>query len=193
MHSICQQIWKTQQWPQDWKRLVFIPIPKKSSAKNVQTTTWLYSFQMLASLYSKSFKQYMYWQCPVVQDGFQRGSRTRDQVANIHPIMELAREYQKNIYLCFIDYAKAFNRVDHKNLWKILKKIGVPDCVTCLLRNLYVGQEAAVRTGRGTTDLFKLGKVIWQGCILSPCLFNFYVEYIMMGWMNHKLESSFPG
>ena len=74
--------------------------------------------------------------------------------------MELAREYQKNIYLCFIDYAKAFNRVDHKNLWKILKKIGVPDCVTCLLRNLYVGQEAAVRTGRGTTDLFKLGKVI---------------------------------
>ena len=193
MHSICQQIWKTQQWPQDWKRLVFIPIPKKSSAKNVQTTTWLYSFQMLASLYSKSFKQYMYWQCPDVQDGFQRGSRTRDQVANIHPIMELAREYQKNIYLCFIDYAKAFNRVDHKNLWKILKKIGVPDCVTCLLRNLYVGQEAAVRTGRGTTDLFKLGKVIWQGCILSPCLFNFYVEYIMMGWMNHKLESSFPG
>ena len=89
-----------------------------------------------------------------------RGSRTRDQVSNIHWIMELAREYQKNIYLCFIDYAKAFNRVDRKNLWKILKKIGVPDCVTCLLRNLYVGQEAAVRTGRGTTDLFKLGKVV---------------------------------
>ena len=115
---------------------------------------------------------------------------TRNQVANIHRIMELAREYQKNIYLCFIDYAKAFNRVDHKNLWKILKEIGVPDCVTCLLRTLNVGQEAAVRTGRGTMDLFKIGKVVWQGCIMSPCLFNFYAEYIMQ---NARLDESQAG
>ena len=93
--------------------------------------------------------------------------------------MEKARELQKNIYFCFINYAKAFDRVDHNKLWKILKEMGIPDHLTCLLRNLYAGQEATVRTGHGTTDWFQIGKRVAQGCILSPCLFNLYAEYIM--------------
>ena len=110
-------------------------------------------------------------------------------------IMEKAREFQKNIYFCFLDYAKAFDCVDHKKLWKILKEMGIPDHLTHLLRNLYAGQEAAVRTGHGTTDWFQIGKGIHQGCVLSPCLFNFYAEYIMRnaGLEKHKLESRFPG
>ena len=109
--------------------------------------------------------------------------------------MEKAREFQKNIYFCFIDYAKAFDYVDHNQLWKILKEMGIADHLTCLLRNLYAGQEATVRTGYGTTDSFQIGKGVRQGCILSPCLFNLYAEYIMRnaGLLKHKLESRLPG
>ena len=119
----------------------------------------------------------------------------RDQIANIHWIIKKAREFQKNIYFCFIDYAKAFDGVDHNKVWKILKEMEIPDHLTCLLRNLYAGQEATVRTGHGTTDWFLIGKGVRQGCILSPCLFNFYAEYIMRntGLMKHKLESRLPG
>ena len=106
------------------------------------------------------------------------GRRTRDQIANICWIMEKAREFQKNIYFCFIDYAKAFDCVNHNKLWKILKEMRIPDLIF-LLKNLYAGQEATVRTGHGTTDWFQIGKGVHQGCILSPCLFNFYAEYIM--------------
>ena len=102
---------------------------------------------------------------------------TRDQIANICWIIERAREFQKNI--CFIDYAKAFDCVDHNKLWKILQEMGIPDHLTCLLRNLYAGQEATVRTGRGTMNWFQIGKAVGQGCVMSPCLFNFYAEYIM--------------
>ena len=104
--------------------------------------------------------------------------------------MEKAREFQKNIYFCFIDYAKAFDCVDHKKRWKILKEMGIPNHLTCLLRNLYAGQEATVRTGHGTTDWFRIGEEVRQGCIVSPCLFNFYAEYIMrmLGWRKHKLK-----
>ena len=104
---------------------------------------------------------------------------TRDQIANIHWVIEKARELQKNIYFCFIDYAKAFDCVDPNKLWKILKEMGIPDHLTHLLRNLYAGQEATVRTGHGPTDWFQRGKGVRQGCILSPCLFNLYAEYIM--------------
>ena len=107
------------------------------------------------------------------------GRGTRDQIANIRWIISKAREFQKNIYLCFIDYAKAFDCVDHNKLWKILKEMGIPDYLTCLLRNLYAGQEATVRTGHWTTDYFQIGKGVHQGCILSSCLFNWYAEYIM--------------
>ena len=115
---------------------------------------------------------------PDVQAGFRKGRGTRDQIADMHWITEKAREFQKNIYSCFIDYAKIFDCVDHKKLWKIMKEMGIPDHLTCLLRNLYAGQEATVRTGHGTTDWFQIGKGVCQGC-MSPRLFNFYAEYIM--------------
>ena len=109
--------------------------------------------------------------------------------------MEKAGEFKKNIYFCFIDYAKAFDCVDHNKLWKTLKEMGIPDHLTCLLRNLYAGQEATVGTGHGTTDWFQIGKGVRQGCILSPCLFNLYAEYIMRNaaWMKYKLESRLLG
>ena len=115
---------------------------------------------------------------PDVQAGFRKGRKTRDQTANVHWIMEKAREFPKNIYFCFTDYAKAFDRVDHNKLWKILKEMGVPEHLTYLLRKLYAGQEATVRCGH-RTDWFKIGKGVWQSCILPPCLFNLYAEYIM--------------
>ena len=114
---------------------------------------------------------------PYVQAGFRKGKGTRDQIANICWIMEKVREVQKHI--CVIDYAKAFDCVDHNQLWKILKEIGIPDHLICLLRNVYAGQEATVRTGHATMDWFQIGKGVYQGCILSPCLFNLYAEYIM--------------
>ena len=109
----------------------------------------------------------------------EKAKGTRDQIANICWIMEKAREFQKNIYFCFIDYVRAFDCVDHNKLWKILKEMGIPDHLICLLRNLYAGQEATVRTGHGTTDWFQIGKGVHQVYILSPCLFNLYPEYIM--------------
>ena len=121
-------------------------------------------------------QQYMNCEIPDVQAGFRKGRGTRDQIANIRWIMEKAREFQKNIYFCFIDYSKAFDCVDHKKLWKILKEIGIPDHLTCLLRNLYAGQEATVRTVHGTTDWFQIGKGVHHSCILLPCLFIFYAE-----------------
>ena len=124
-------------------------------------------------------QQYTNHEHPDVQTGFRKGRETRDQIANIRWIIEKAREFQQNIYFCFIDYAKAFDCVDHNKLWKILQEMRIPDHVTCLLRNLYAGQEATVRTGHGTTDLFQIGKGVCQGCILSPCLFNLYAKYIM--------------
>ena len=116
---------------------------------------------------------------PDVEAGFTKGRAIRIQIANICCIMEKAREFQKNIFFCFIDYAKAFDCVDHNKLWKIVQEMGTPDHLTWLLRNLYAGQEATVRTGHGATDWFQRGKGVRQGCILSPCLFNFYAEYIL--------------
>ena len=124
-------------------------------------------------------QQYMNRELPAVQAGFRKGRGTRDQIANNFWIIEKAREFQKNIYFSFIDYSKAFNYVDHNKLWKILKKMCITDHLTCLLRNLHAGQEPRVRTGHGTTDWFQIGKGVCQGCILSPCLFNLYAEYIM--------------
>ena len=124
-------------------------------------------------------QQYGNHELPDVQAGFRKGRGTRDQIANIRWIIKKAREFQENIDFCFLDYAKAFDCVDHNKLWKILKEMGIPAHLTCLLRNLYAGQEATVRTGHGTTDWFQIGKGVHQGCILSPCLFNFYAEYIM--------------
>ena len=123
-------------------------------------------------------QQYLNQEFPDVQAGFRKGRGTRDQIANICWIIKKARVPEKHL-LCFIDYAKTFDCVNHHKLWKILKVMGIPDHLTCLLRNLYAGQEATVRTVHGTTDWFQIGKGVHQGCILSPCLFNFYAEYIM--------------
>ena len=139
-----------QQWLQDWKRSVFIPIPKKAMPKNVETTS--YASKIILKIFQARLQKYVNHELPDVQAGFRKGRGTRDQITNIRWIMEKAREFQENIYFCFIDYAKAFNCVDHNKLWKILQEMGIPDHLTCLLRNLYAGQEATVRTGHGTTD-----------------------------------------
>ena len=150
---------------------------------------------MLKILQSR-LQQYVNHELPDVQARFGKGRGTRDQIANISWIIEKAREFQRNIYFCFIDYPKAFVCVDHNKLWKILQEMGIPDHLTCLLRNLYAGQlKATVKTGYGTTDWFQIGKRVRQGCILSLCLFNLYAKYIMrtLGWMKHKLKSRQPG
>ena len=182
LHSICQQIWKIQQWPQDWKRSVFIPIPKKGNAKECSDyyTIALFSHTskvMLKTLQAR-LQQYVTCEFPDVQTVFRKAEELE---INIHWIIKKAREFQKNIYFCCIGYAKAFDYVDHKKilLWKILQEMGIPDHLTCLLRDLYARQEATVTTREGTTDWFQIGKGIHQGCILSPCLFNLYAEYIV--------------
>ena len=135
--------------------------------------------KVMLKILQARLQQYVNHELPDVQARFRKGRGTRDQIASIHWITEKVREFQKNIYFCFTDYAKAFDSVDHNKLWKILKEMGIPDHLTYLLRNLYAGQEATVRTGRGTTDWFQIGKGVRQICILSPCLFNLYAEYIM--------------
>uniref|UniRef100_A0A4W2G3U8 Reverse transcriptase domain-containing protein n=1 Tax=Bos indicus x Bos taurus TaxID=30522 RepID=A0A4W2G3U8_BOBOX len=194
LHSICQQIWKTQQWPQDWKWSVFIPISKKGNAKECSNYCTIalisHASKVMLKILQARPQQYVNRELPDVQAGFRKGRGTRDQIANIRWIMEKARQFQKSIYFCFIDYAKAFDYVDHNKLWKILKEMGISDHLTFLLRNLYADQEATVRTGHGATDWFQIGKGVCQGCILSPCLFNLYAEYIMR---NAGLEEAQAG
>ena len=180
LYSIWQQIWKTLQWPQDWKRSVFIPIPKKGNAKeclNCCTMAHIsHTSKVMLKILQARLQQYLNREQYLnVQTGFRKGRGTRNQIANICWIFKRARKFQKNIY-CFIDYAKAFDCVNHNKLWKVLKEMGTPDHLTCLLRNLYAGQEATVRTGHGTTDWFQIEKEVRQGCILSPCLFNLYAK-----------------
>ena len=150
LHSICQQIWKTQQWPEDWKRSTFIPVPKTGNAKeysNYHTIALIsHASKVMLKILQARLQQYMNRELPDVQAGFRKGRRTRDEIANIPWIIEKASEFQKNIYFCFIDYAKAFDCVDHHQLWKILKEMVIPDHLTCLLRNLYAGQEGTART-----------------------------------------------
>ena len=174
---------KTQQWAQDWKRSVFIPIPKKGNSKecsNYQTVVLIsHASKVMLKVLQTRLQQYVNQELPDVQARFRKGRGRRDQIANIRWITEKAREFQKNIYFCFTDYAKAFDCVDHNKVWKILKEMRIPDHLACLLRNLYAGQEATVRTGHETMDWFKIRKGICQGCMLSACLFNLYSEYIM--------------
>ena len=160
--------------------------------KNAQTITQLHSFHMLVMLkiLQASLQQYVNRELPDVQAGFKKGRGTRDQIANIYRLIEKAREFQKNIYFCFIDYAKASDYVDHNKLWKILKEMVIWNHLTCVLRNLYSGQEATVRTGHGATDWFQIGKGVCQGCILSACLFNLYAEYNMQ---NIRLDEEQSG
>uniref|UniRef100_A0A8D2ISM3 Reverse transcriptase domain-containing protein n=1 Tax=Varanus komodoensis TaxID=61221 RepID=A0A8D2ISM3_VARKO len=162
LHSICQQIWKTQQWPQDWKRSVYILIPKKGNSKECSNYCTIvlisHASKVMLKILQARLQQYVDRELPEVQAGFRRGRGTRDQIANIRWIMGKAREFQKNIYFCFTDYAKAFDCVDHNKLWQVLREMGVPDQLICLLRDLYASQEATVRIGHGTTDWFKIEK-----------------------------------
>ena len=175
--------------PKDWKKSVFIPNSKgqcQRMFKLLYNCTHSTCFKILQA----RLQQYMNWELPDVQAGFRKGRETRDQIANIRWLMEKAMEFQKNIYFCIIGYAKAFDCVNHNKMWKLLQEMWIPDHLACLLRNLYAGQEATVRTGHGTTDWFKIGKGIQQGSILSPCLFNFYAEDIM--W-NARLDEAQAG
>ena len=243
LHSLCQQIWTIQQWPQDWKRSIFISISKKGNDKecsnyctiavisqaskvkvkifqarlqqyvNQELTdvqagfrkqrnqTSNYHTAALISLASKvmlkilqaRFQQYVNWELTDVQAGFRDGRGIRE--SNFQHLLDHRKNKRipgkkKHIYFCFIDYTKAFDSVDHNRLWKILLKMGIPDHLTCLLQNLYIGQEAIARTGHGTMDWFKIGKRVRQGCTLSPCLFNLYAEYIMQ---NARLDEAQAG
>ena len=176
------------------KRSVFIPFPKRGNGKecsNCRTIALIsHTSKVMLKILQARLQQYLNHELPDVQAGFWKGGGTRDQIANICWIIEKAREFLKNIYFCFIDYAKAFDCVGHNKLWEILKEMGIPDHLTWLLRNLYAGQEAIVRTGHGTTDWFQIRKGVCQGCILSPCLFNLYAEYIMR---NAGLEEAQAG
>ena len=153
-----EQIWKTQHWPQDWKRSVFIPIPKKSNAKECSNYCTIalisHTSKVMLKILQAKLQEYVNRELPDVQAGFRKCRGTRDQITNIHWIIKKSRKFQKNIYFCFIDCVKAFDCVAHNKLWNVLKEVGIPDHLTCLLRNLYVGQEAPVRTGHGTTDWF---------------------------------------
>ena len=165
------------------EKVSFIPIPKKDNAKecsNCRTIALIsHASKVMLKILQARLQQYVNRELPDVQAGFRKGRGTRDQMANIRWIMEKAKEFLKNIYFCFLDYAKAFDSVDHNKLWKILKEMGIPDHLTCLLRNPYAGQEATVRSEHGTTDWFQIGKGVCQGCILSPCLFNLHSDYII--------------
>ena len=159
--------------------------------KKAQTSALIsHTSKVMLKILQARLQQYVNCELPDIQAGFRKAKGTRDQIGNIRWIIEKAREFQKNIYFCFIDYAKAFDCVDHNKLWKIFKEMGIPDHLTCLLRNLYAGQEATVRTGLGTTDWFQIGKGVRQDCILSSCLFNLYAEYIMR---NARLDEAQAG
>ena len=162
LHSICQHIWKSQQWPQDWKRSVLIPIPKKGNAKecsNCRTTALIpCASKVTLKILQARLQQYVNCELPDIQAKFRKGRETRDEIANIHWIIKKAREFQKNIYFCFINCAKAFDCMDHNILWKILIEMKIPDHLTCLLRNLYTGQETKLEPHMEQRTRSKLGK-----------------------------------
>ena len=165
------------------KESILIPVPKKGSTKecsNHQTIALIpHASKVMLKILHARLQYYMNRELPDVQTGFRKGRGIRDQIANICWIIEKAREFQKNIYFCLIDYARAFDCVDHNKLWKILKEMRIPDHLTCLLRNLYAGQEATVRTLYGTTDWFRIENEVPHSCLLSPCLFKLYAKHII--------------
>ena len=199
LHSICQQIWNIQQWPQDWKRSIFIPILKKGNAKECSNycTTALTSHasKVMLKILQARLQQYVNWEIPDVHAGFRKGRVTRDKIANIHWILWKAREFQKNIYFCFTDYAKAFDCVDHKKLWKILKEMGIPDHLTWLLRNLYAVKKQQLETDMEKWTGSKLGKEYIKAVYCQPAhlIYMQSTSCEMPGWMKHKLESRLQG
>ena len=192
LHSLCQQIWKTQQRPQDWKRSVFIPVSKKGNAKecsNYHTIVLIsHASKVMLTILQVRFQQYVNWELPDAQAGFRQ--RQKNQRSNCQHPLDHRKSIGKIIYFCFIDYSQAFDCADHNKSWKILQEMGTPDHLTCLLQNLYAGQEAMIRTRHETMDWFRIGKAVRQGCILSPCLCNLHAEDIM--W-NARLDEAEAG
>ena len=182
LHSICQQTWKTQQWPQDWKRSVFIPIPKKGNAKECSNYCTIalisHASKVMLKILQARIQQYMNHELRDVQAGIRKGRGTRDQISNIHWIIEKAREFQKNFYFCFIVYAKAFDCVDYSKL-KNSERDGNTRPPYLPPAKSVCRSEPTVRTRHGTTDWFQIGKGVCQGCILPPCLFYLCAEYII--------------
>ena len=176
LHSICQQIWKTQQWPQDWKRSVFIPIPKKGNAKecsNYRTIVLItHTSKEMLKIPKDRLQQYMNHELPDVQAGFRKAEET-DQIDNICWLIKKARECQQNIYFCFIDHAKAFDCVDHNKLWKILKKMGIPDYLTCLLINMNAGQKQQLELGMEQQTGSKSGKEYIKAVYCHPAYLTY--------------------
>ncbi|CAF4950873.1 unnamed protein product, partial [Rotaria socialis] len=181
--KLCQQIWKTQKWPQDWKTSIFIPIPKNGNSKdcsNYRTIALIsHASKIMLKIIQRRLEPFLEREMPATQARLRKGRGTRDQIANIRWLMEKTREYQKEFYLCFIDYSKAFDCVDHEKLWSVLLEMGVPKHLIILMKNLYTNQQASVKTDYGNTDWFNIRKGVRQGCILSPYLFNLYAEHIM--------------
>jgi hypothetical protein len=183
--ALCNEIWAKTTWPKDWKKSVYIPIYKKGDKKdcgNYRTIALIsHASKILLKIIQKRIEPALERELAIEQAGFRRNRGTRDHIANLRWIMEVAREYKRDLYLCFIDYSKAFDCVEHSKLWHVLRDMGIPEHITILLRNLYDKQEAVVRTEAGDTEPFGVGKGVRQGCILSPYLFNLYSENIMRG------------
>ena len=183
MTGLCNCIWKRKEWPTDWKKSVYLPIYKKGDKKecgNYRTIALIsHASKVLLRVIQRRLEVFLIPELPIEQAGFRRGRGTRDHIANLRWMMEKAREYQRDLYMCFIDYKKAFDCVDHERLWVILRGMGVPVHLIVLLKRLYTNQEARVRTEFGETDNIDIGKGVRQGCILSPLLFNIYAEIIM--------------
>ena len=196
MHSTCQQIGKTQPWPQDSKSQLSLQSQRKAmkECSKYHTTALIsHASKVMLKILQARLQQYMNCELSDVQAGVRKGRGTRAQIANIFWIIKKAREFQENIYLSFIDYAKALDCVDHNKVWEILKEMEIVKEMghpTCLLRNLYACQESTVRTGHRTTDWFQIGKGVCQGWILIPCLFNLYAVYIMR---NDRLDEAQAG
>ena len=180
---ICQRIWNTNTWPKDWKKSVFIPLPKKGGSRdcaNNRTISLIsHASKVLLKVIQRRLEQHLDREIQIEQAGFRKGRGTRDHISNLRWIMEKAREYGNDIYICFIDYSKAFDCVDHTGLWLVMRRMGIPEHIIVLIKNLYSQQEATVRTEFGNAEWFPIGKGVRQGCILSPGLFNIYSENIM--------------
>ena len=175
---------------------IFIPIPKKGSAKECSNNHTIAHIsntsKIMLNILQTRLQQMWTMNFPIFKLDLENAEEPEIKLPTSAGSSK-KQVFQKNIYFCFIDYVKAFDCVDPNKLWKILKEMGIPDCLTCLLRNLYAVQEATVRTGCGTTDWFQIGEGVHQGCILSPFLFNFYASWETLDWKKHKLESRLPG
>jgi len=181
--KLCQKIWRTKTWPKEWKRSIYIPLHKKgdpSDCSNYRTIALIpHASKVLLKIIQRRLESHVDRELPENQAGFRKGRGTRDVIADVRWMLEKTREYQKDVYMCFIDYSKAFDSVDYDKLWTTLRGMAIPEHLIVLMRNLYSGQEAAIRTEDGNSGWFTVSKGVRQGCILSPYLFNLYAEEIM--------------